>query len=260
MELNAFIGVMNELAPAETALGFDNCGLIVGTERKDIRRVLVALDCTPAVAEEAAGIGADLVLTHHPLLFGAVKRILPDDPGTAAVYRLIRSGIGLFSAHTNLDAAEGGVNTALCRLLGIENEIAVPPENIMRIGDLETPMTLDELAARVEERLGATALITGSDRTVRRVAVMGGSGGGDIRLAKEYGADVYITGECRHNQGIDAMTLGLALIVAGHHETENPVLRPLIGYLQAHTHDVEYVLSAVNGPVFRPLGKKGSDA
>ena len=96
MELKAFIETMNRLAHPETALSFDNCGLVVGTERTEIKKVLVALDCTVYVADEAAAIGADLVLTHHPLLFGAVKRIMPDDPDTAAVYKLIRNGIGLF--------------------------------------------------------------------------------------------------------------------------------------------------------------------
>ena len=256
MELKSFIEAMERLAPHDTALSFDNCGLIIGTERSEIHRVLVALDCTPAVADEAARIGAELVLTHHPLLFNAVKRISPDDPATAAVYKLIRNGIGLFSAHTNLDAAEGGVNTELCRRLGIENAAAVPPENIMRVGELSESTTLYELAKRVEEELGATALICGEDRPVRRVAVLGGSGGGDIRLAKDRGADVYITGECKHSQGIEAAALGLALIVAGHYETENPVLKPLIAYLQANTNDVEYILSGSCGRVFRSLPRE----
>ena len=93
MLLNDFIDIMNKLAPQETALGFDNVGLIIGTDRKQIKRVLVALDCTLAVALEAVEIGADLVLTHHPLLFSAVKRISPECPQTAAVYTLIRNGI-----------------------------------------------------------------------------------------------------------------------------------------------------------------------
>ncbi|MBQ1685567.1 MAG: Nif3-like dinuclear metal center hexameric protein [Clostridia bacterium] len=251
MELKAFIDVMNRLAPPETALSFDNCGLIVGTEKTDIRRVLVALDCTTAVADEAARVNADLVLTHHPVLFNAVKRILPDDPETAAVYKLIRSGIGCMAVHTNLDAAEGGVNTELCRIFGLKNTVVVPPENIMRVGELETPMQLDQFAKTVEEKLHTTALICGEDRLVRKVAVMGGAGGGDCAFAKEYGADVYLTGECKHNQAIAAGVLGLAVIAAGHYETENPVLEPLIRYLKANTRNVEYILSGSNKAVFR---------
>lgn len=251
MELSLFIDRMERLAPRDSALSMDNVGLIVGTRKKEIRRVLVALDCTVQVADEAVLKGADLVLTHHPLLFHAVKRILPDAPETAAVFRLIENGIGLFAAHTNLDAAEGGVNTELCRLLGICNEIAVPPESIMRVGELEKETTLFAFAKLVEEKLHTTALVAGSDRPVKRVAVMGGSGGGDCAFAKEYGADVYLTGECKHSQAIEAGVMGLAVIAAGHHETECPVLRPLIEYLQASDDDVEYILSDCGGSVFR---------
>lgn len=251
MELNAFIETMNRLAPKETALSFDNCGLLVGTENAEIKKILVALDCTLAVAEEAAELGADLVLTHHPVLFSGVKQILPDAPQTAAVYKLIRNGIGLFAAHTNLDAAEGGVNTALCKLLGILDPISVPPENIMRVGELAEPMMLDDFARLVEKKLGATALVAGENRPVRKVAVLGGSGGSDCAFAAEYGADCYVTGECKHSQAIEAGVMGLAVIAAGHFETENPVLIPLIEYLQANTDGVEYILSRRNTHIFR---------
>lgn len=251
MELNAFIETMNRLAPKETALSFDNCGLLVGTEKAEIKKILVALDCTLAVAEEAAELGADLVLTHHPVLFSGVKQILPDAPQTAAVYKLIRNGIGLFAAHTNLDAAEGGVNTALCKLLGILDPISVPPENIMRVGELAEPMMLDDFARLVEKKLGATALVAGENRPVRKIAVLGGSGGSDCAFAAEYGADCYVTGECKHSQAIEAGVMGLAVIAAGHFETENPVLIPLIEYLQANTDGVEYILSRRNTHIFR---------
>ena len=251
MELNAFIETMNMLAPKETALSFDNCGLLVGTEKAEIKKILVALDCTLAVAEEAAELGADLVLTHHPVLFSGVKQILPDAPQTAAVYKLIRNGIGLFAAHTNLDAAEGGVNTALCKLLGILDPISVPPENIMRVGELAEPMMLDDFARLVEKKLGATALVAGENRPVRKIAVLGGSGGSDCAFAAEYGADCYVTGECKHSQAIEAGVMGLAVIAAGHFETENPVLIPLIEYLQANTDGVEYILSRRNTHIFR---------
>lgn len=162
MLLNDFIDIMNKLAPQETALGFDNVGLIIGTDRKQIKRVLVALDCTLAVALEAVEIGADLVLTHHPLLFSAVKRISPECPQTAAVYTLIRNGIALFSAHTNLDAAEGGVNTELCRLFGLQDTISVGEDSIMRVGNLPETMMLDDFAAMVQKKLNTVARISGS--------------------------------------------------------------------------------------------------
>ena len=144
MKLSDFIAAMDNFAPRETALSFDNVGLLIGTERKEISRVLVALDCTLDVAREAAQKDCDLVLTHHPLLFNAVKRILPDDAVTAPVFCLIRNDIGLFAAHTNLDAAKSGVNAELCRLLGIQNPMPVGEEGIMRIGKLAEPVMLED--------------------------------------------------------------------------------------------------------------------
>ncbi|MCH5278179.1 MAG: Nif3-like dinuclear metal center hexameric protein [Christensenellaceae bacterium] len=254
MKLSDFVNVMNRLAPPETALGFDNVGLLIGTDRSDIKRVLVALDCTCAVAEEAALVGADLVLTHHPIIFGGVKRILPDDPHSAVVYKLIRSNIAMFAAHTNLDAADGGVNTALCSVLGIDNDVVpVGSEGIMRIGNLPEPILLDDFAKMCELRLCTKVHVSGENRLVQRVAVMGGSGGGDYALAHENGADVYLTGECKHSQAIEAMVLGLPIVIAGHYETEKSVLIPLINYLQNNTDGVEYILAKADRAVFRSV-------
>lgn len=253
MKLNDFIDVMNRLAPPETALGFDNVGLLIGTERSGIKRVLVALDCTCAVADEAVSVGADLVLTHHPIMFGGVKRILPTDPHSGVVYRLIRNGIAMFAAHTNLDAADGGVNTALCSVLGIGDVITVGAENIMRIGNLPCSMMLDDFAKMCEQRLCTRVRVSGENRHVQRVAVMGGSGGGDYALAHENGAEVYLTGECKHSQAIEANVLGLPIVIAGHYETEKTVLVPLIDYLQKHTDGVEYILAKADRAVFRSV-------
>ena len=120
MKLNDFINVMDGIAPRELAMDWDNPGLLIGTEKQDIKKVLVALDCSMATAKEAVEWGADLMLTHHPVFFRAVKRILPDDPETAAPYILLRNGIGLFAAHTNLDAADGGVNDCLAGVFSLD--------------------------------------------------------------------------------------------------------------------------------------------
>lgn len=114
MKIENFLSVCEAMAPRAMALDFDNPGLLVGPDHDEIHKVLVALDCTEAVAREAVNWGADLVLTHHPMFFSGIKRFTPCDPGTSAAYILARNGIGLFAAHTNLDAAQGGVNDALC--------------------------------------------------------------------------------------------------------------------------------------------------
>lgn len=252
MKLEDFVNVMEGIAPRSLALDYDNPGLIVGTERQDIRRVLVALDCTCAAVDEAVRQGCDLVLTHHPLLFKAVKQILPDSPRTAPVYRLIRNGIGMFAAHTNLDSAEGGVNTVLCGLLGIVNEVAVPPENICRLGELEREMSFSDFARIAERVLDTKLRAAGHERMVKRVMVCGGSGGSEYPLAAEYGADVLVTGECKHSEALEAVQAGVNLLVCGHYETENAVLKPLMERLEKLTQDVEYILFEEGTPL-RPL-------
>lgn len=251
MKLSDFIAAMDNFAPRETALSFDNVGLLIGTERKEISRVLVALDCTLDVAREAAQKDCDLVLTHHPLLFNAVKRILPDDAVTAPVFCLIRNDIGLFAAHTNLDAAKSGVNAELCRLLGIQNPMPVGEEGIMRIGKLAEPIMLEDYIGFAEKVLNTKMHFTGRNRPVQTVAVMGGAGGGDYRLAAEAGAELYITGECKHNQAIEASHLDLSIAFGGHYETEAVILKPLVKYLQTNTDGVQYIMAETDVPVFR---------
>ena len=244
-----FYNAMQTIAPKELAFDYDNPGLIVGMEGQEINRVLVALDCTVAVADEAKRLGCDLVLTHHPLLFSPVKKILPDDPVTAPVFRLIKNGVGMFAAHTNLDSAEGGVNTCLCRLLGIKNETPVPPEGLCRIGELDSEISFTEFASQVQRILKTSVRVAGPERPVKRVMVCGGSGGSEYPLAAEMGADVLVTGECKHSQAIEAETAGVNLIVCGHYETEAIVLRPLIEMLEPLTPGVEYVLSSAGTPL-----------
>lgn len=258
MLLSEILNAMESIAPRELALEFDNPGLIVGTEKREIDRVLVALDCTLAAVDEAERHGCGLVITHHPLLMHAVRRIDPDDPVTAPVYKLISKGIGMFAAHTNLDSAEGGVNTALCRLLGIENESPVPPEGLCRVGELAQPVMFSEFAKRVETALETVVRTAGPERMVRRVMVCGGSGGAEYPLAAACGAEVLVTGECKHNQAIEAVCADVNVIAAGHYETEHVVLIPLIEKLKKLCPGVEFILSEEGSPLL-PLNMREPD-
>ena len=249
MKLSKIAEIMEGIAPRELALEYDNPGLLVGAPDGEIDRVLVALDCTLPVVREAASLGCGLVITHHPLMFRGVKRISPEDPVTAPVYELIRNGVAMFAAHTNLDAAEGGVNTALCRLLGIMDEQPVPPENICRVGELEKSMGFNEFAETVKKRLGACVRAAGPEREVKRVMVCGGSGGSEYRLAAAAGAQVLVTGECKHNEAIEAVCMGVNVLVCGHFETERVVLEPLIEMLREKAPGVEFILSKEGSPL-----------
>ncbi|MEN6339013.1 MAG: Nif3-like dinuclear metal center hexameric protein [Clostridiaceae bacterium] len=250
MKLSDFTAVMERLAPADLALEFDNPGLLIEPDHGEIKRVLVALDCTKAVAEEAAELGADLVLTHHPLFFHPVQQLWYSAPETAAACVLVRHGIGLFSAHTNLDAAQGGVNDSLCERMGVLDTIPFD-EGVGRVGTFKEPITLSEFASRAEQLLQTSVRIAGNpNAAVKRIAVMGGSGGSSIRHAADESADVLLTGEIKHSDAIDAVTLGLNVIVAGHYETECVVLEPLIRRLQNECFDVQYNLSRADANPF----------
>ena len=250
MKMQEFAAAMERIAPRELAAEFDNPGLLVEPDHDEIHRVLVALDCTKAVAEEAAQWGADLVLTHHPLFFHPVKHMAYSDPATTAACILLRHGIGLFAAHTNLDAAHGGVNDTLCELLGVRDTIPFD-EGIGRVGMLKESESLEQFSQRAEALLGTKVSVAGDlTRQVRRVAVLGGSGGSSICPAAEEAADVLFTGEVKHSDAIDAYTLGIGLVVAGHYETECVVLPPLIKRLQNECFGVQYQLSRVDGSPF----------
>lgn len=244
MKIREFCSLMERIAPPALAMESDHIGLLIGTDHEEIKKVLVALDLTTDVADEAIAKDCDLVLTHHPIFWDPVGRILPDDYETAAAYRLIRHGIGMYAAHTNLDAAIGGVNDALGALLGFENVRPLPPENLGRIGTLKNPMRFSDFAALCEKQLHTGARIVGDPaQMIETVACIGGAGGGDVKMVKDAGCDAFVTGEMKHHQALEAEYLGLCCCVLGHYETEVVVLKPLIAHLQQAEFDVQYLLT-----------------
>jgi len=254
MKLRDFLAALETVAPAMLAMAGDNVGLLVGPDHDEIQTVLVALDCTPDTAKEAAELGADLLLTHHPVFFNGVKRFLPDDPETAGAYALARHGIGLAAAHTNLDTAQGGVNDALAQALGVRDAVPFGADGMGRMGALEAPMKLGDFAAFVADALNAAVRLCGDDgKLVSRVAMIGGAAGERFPEARNAGADVYVTGECKHHHALAAMALGFAVIDAGHYETENVVLAALIKRLQELTPGVQYHLTRSEKPSLRKL-------
>jgi dinuclear metal center YbgI/SA1388 family protein len=251
MQLKQWMECMEKVAPAALAEDWDNHGLLISPERNEVHHVLIDLDCTMKTVEEAKKVGAELVLVHHPLFFSPVKHILTDDPQTSVAWKLIREGIGLFAAHTNLDRAAGGVNDVLAESLGIRSASAYG-DGTGRIGDLDEPVSLIEFARKAETALKTVVSFTGDpDRKVQRIAVLGGAGGSMLPEAKEACADAYLTGEAKHHEAIAAEEWGIALLVAGHDETERIVLPALRERLQSMTDDVKYTLALSGRSPFR---------
>ncbi len=254
MTLQEFCRIMESIAPSTLAMSFDNVGLLIAPDHDRIQKVLVALDLTVPVAEEAVKGDYDLVLTHHPIFWDPVKSISPNCPETAAAYRLIRHGIGHFAAHTNLDACPDGVNDVLAELLSLKDIRPLPPENLGRIGTLSEAIPLYAFHAFCEERLGSKGKFVGDpNRPVRTAAVIGGSGGSDIIDVFRAGCDVFVTGEMKHSQALTAEQIGLNCCVLGHYETEFPVLKSLISRLQIENNDVQYNLTRTGCTPLRSL-------
>ena len=232
---------VSQLAPWELAEAWDNVGLLLGHPDRLVDRVLVALDATQGVVDEAVALRAQLIVTHHPILFHARKHLREDDAEGALLSRLVREGLSLIAAHTNLDNAPGGVADALAAALGL-SEIQ-PLSCGLRVGMLPE-MPLGQLAGRVGRQLGDAVRQYGpSDALVRRVAVCGGSGGSFWREALEAGAECLVTGEAGYHHALEALESGLTVLEAGHYATEHIILNSLAQGLQTKLNALEYPIS-----------------
>ncbi|MGI6097787.1 MAG: Nif3-like dinuclear metal center hexameric protein [Dethiobacteria bacterium] len=235
------IDYLEELAPLDLALEGDPVGLQVGDPRREVQDLLVALDLNEHVLEESLRLGAEMIVTHHPLIFRPLASLDTRHPLVAFLARLLQERLIVYSAHTNLDIAPRGVNDVLAELFCLKN--TRPLENLAhtenkygmgRVGELEEACTLGEMVQMCRKTLPVMQLkVCGQpSRLVKRVAVCGGSGGSLIQAAKDSAADLFITGDIKYHDAWEAVTYGLALIDAGHEATEQPVVASLAEYLQ----------------------------
>lgn len=236
-------------APLELQMGFDNSGFLIGRGDRPVRKALLSLDITLPVIREAEELGADLIISHHPVIFHALKELCPHGLGEKAL-ALAEKGIAAVCMHTNLDIAEGGVNDVLIRLLGAEPEQSLDAEGCGRIGTLPEEIPLAIFLSRCKETLHAKGLrYVDGGRPVRRIAVMGGSGADAVPDAIEKGCDTYVTADVKYHSFLDASEQGLNLIDADHFCTENPVIPALAKRLQEVFPDVDFHISQVHSQV-----------
>lgn len=225
--------VMQRLAPPELAEHWDNPGLLVDCGG-NVHRVLVTLDITPEVVAEAAAKQCTVIVAHHPVIFDPLKRLCPAD----VPYQLVQAGISAICMHTNLDAAEGGVNDVLADLFGIRQR-TVFADGCGRVGEID-PITVPVSGAAVQVKFADTG------KPVRRLAVISGAGGSLFAEAIAEGADCLLTGEANHHHALDAKRLGLSLIAAGHYATEFPVTAAVAAALRTALPEVEVLVSTEN--------------
>ena len=229
--------------PASLKMDFDNVGLLCGFPDREVTGVLVALDVTLDTISEAARVGAELIVAHHPVIFTPLKTVTDDDTGGKRVIELLCGGISAICLHTNLDRIEGGVNSALAHALGAEEEIRLDMGSICVLAD---PMPLNEFLTAAADSLGVRDIrFSDSGRPVKRIAVCGGSGGEVIYEAPKYGCDTVVTGEIRHHQWIDGGEMELNLIEAGHFATENPVVGPLADLIKLGFSELDVRTSSI---------------
>lgn len=239
MTIREFYAALEARYPRSLSWEWDNDGISCAPDLDaPVTGILIALDPTEDAVEAAIEEGANVLLTHHPMLFRGLKTVDGHDTGSRKVIRLIRHGITAMAFHTRLDAADGGVNDCLAARLGLVDVIpfgdnANPAgKPIGRVGNLPAEMTADAFIETVKTALGLPALVfSGCGKPVRRVAVLGGAGDDDVPAAVAAGADTYITGELRYHQLCDAPygrpEGAINLIMAGHYHTEAPVLDAL---------------------------------
>jgi len=243
---------LNRIAPVTMAMEFDNVGLLVGRSERPVSKVLIALDITDAVIEEAIELGAELIVAHHPMIFTPLKRVTDGDPTGCKILKLIRHDIAAICMHTNLDSVQGGVNDELARLVGLsDTEILMPYGELDgvsygfgRVGDLPAPMEMSAFLAQVKEALGSDGIrYYDAGRPVSRVAVMGGSGSDQLKDAIWQGCDTYVVGEAKYSAFLEARELGVNLVEADHFCTEDVICEPLRVMLLAAFPGLEITIS-----------------
>lgn len=246
MNVKQLYDVLNEKIPPSLSCSWDNDGLMCCPDpEREVSRVLIALDVTGEVVDEAIDGGFDLVISHHPLIFHPIRSLTTDSGVGAKLINLVRAGVSVMSFHTRLDAVADGVNDQLAEALGlIDVEVFEDGDGtpLGRIGYLPENMEVCELATRIKSALATPAvMVSGCGKRADRVAVVGGEGKSFIGAAKAAGADTFVSGRLGYNNMVEAEELGINLIEAGHFFTEDPVCDRIAELVSAADGNIETV-------------------
>ena len=235
-----FYGYLNSIAPFETQEDWDNSGMLVGDMDAEVKKVAVVLDITHEEIKKAKAIGADLIISHHPVIFNPIKSVTRG----SVPYELVASSINALCCHTPLDIADGGTNDSLAKLLGIE--VTRTEDPILRLGTVE-PTTAENLAGKIAKTLNTKVRFADAGRKIEKIAICTGAGCSLIEAAGEI--DAFITGDASHHNFLDCIQAGITLIAAGHYETEIVVVPVLVKKLQTQFPDIEIIDIKQENPI-----------
>jgi len=235
MKVRDIIAAVEEFAPLGIQEQWDNSGLCIGSPDAPVSGVLIGFDCTPALVDEAAAHGCNMIITHHPLIFKGIRQIRPEDPTGETIIRAVKAGIAVYAAHTTADKVLEGVSGAMARRLGLRGISIMEDEGgvgLGAVGDFPEPLTATEAIGLVKERFGLKVMRTSAPikEKISRVAVCGGSGGSEIAKALSCGAQMYISADISYHNFFTPE--GFMIADIGHFESEVEITDILFSFLR----------------------------
>ena len=247
MNLVDVIKYFESLFPRDNAYEWDNVGIQVGTLNIEAKRILVTLDVTKEVVKEAIDKKVNMIISHHPLLFNPLDKIIFDTPRGWIIKNLIKYNITVYSAHTNYDTTDGGMNDEFARLLGMENvKLLDEIDKIGRYGSIEKMHIIDFISFLKDKLDIESVKVIGNDnKFIETVGISGGSGSKHMYQAKMRGCDCYLTGDITYHTALDAVGMGITLIDIGHH-AEKIFVKAIIRILSQQFKEVEFIASEVD--------------
>lgn len=244
MTINDVYQIMDTFYPFSTQMSFDNAGFLVGDGKKKVNRIMVALDITSRVIDEASSKRCELIITHHPVIFNPLKTLVAENPTENMLMSLVKQEIGVISAHTNLDRSIEGVNFHLAKQLELEEggflvQEGVDPQGspygLGWVGRVPDTISLDKFTKFVATQLGCQGMrVEDAGKKVRRVAVGGGACGNLLAEVAKFGCDTFVTGDVKYDVFLEARERRINLIDAGHFPTEQVICMPLAKKLQEY--------------------------
>lgn len=256
MKAKDIIKVIEDFAPLSIQESWDNSGLCIGSPEDEVSSILIGLDCTEALVDEAVSCGADMIITHHPLIFSGLKKISPDDQTGAAVIKAVRAGICIYAAHTSADKVIAGVSGAMAAKLGL-TDVEILEEDgegtgLGVVGNLPAPISAEEAIRLVKDRFSLNMMRSSAPVSVpvARIAMCGGSGGSLIKAARKSGAQLYISGDISYHNFFTPE--GFMIMDIGHYESEIEIVDILFSLIKKNfpTFAVRITQNINSNPIY----------